>query len=207
MQLHMTRFEESKYSSRLTVSLVVSAAVLCSPIIVVPVLAAVIDGSDADNSLYGTMTDDTIKGKGENDNLFGIGGNDDISGGTGNDFIQGDSGNDNLTADDGNDYVLGGSGIDILNGGSGNDTLISSFITGSTTVRDFEPDTIICGDGFDTAFINLADNDTASSGCEIIVSTPDTPVVNQTISNENQSIQSQSSSIPGSNQTQIFPLP
>ncbi len=95
--------------------------------------------------------------------------------------------------------------LDTIDGGPGNDTLISSFITGSTTVRDFEPDTIMCGDGFDTAFINLADNDTASSNCEIIVSMPLTPVENVTASNGNQTIQSQSS-IPSSNQTQIFPM-
>ena len=177
----MYKFEERTYSLRLTTPLLVLAALLSSPIIVTSALAAVVDGSDSDNSLYGTMADDTIKGKGANDNLFGIGGNDEISGGSGNDFIQGDSGNDNLNGDDGNDYIQGGSGIDTVNGGSGNDTLISSFINGSTTLRDFEPDSIICGDGFDTAFINLADNDTASSGCEIIVSTPPTPVQNETL--------------------------
>jgi Ca2+-binding RTX toxin-like protein len=200
------RFEERKHPICLSVPLFLSAALLSLPIIVTSALAAVIEGSDSDNSLYGTMNHDTITGKGENDNLFGIEGNDDISGGSGNDFIQGDSGNDVLKGDNGNDYVQGGSGLDTIDGGPGNDTLISSFISGSTTVRDFEPDTIMCGDGFDTAFINLADNDTASSNCEIIVSTPSTPVENVTASNGNQTIQSQSS-IPSSNQTQIFPIP
>ena len=171
-------------------------------------MAAVIDGTDSDNSLYGTMADDTIKGKGENDNLYGNGGNDDIGGGSGDDFIQGDADNDNLKGNDGNDYVQGGSGIDVVDGGPGNDTLISSFVIGSTTLRDFEPDTIICGDGFDTAFINLGDNDTASSDCEIVVPTPFTPstlIENQTILDGNQTTQSQSS-IPVSNETLVFPL-
>jgi Ca2+-binding RTX toxin-like protein len=189
----------------LVISIFLSAVVLSSPIIVISAMAAVIDGTNSDNSLYGTLSDDTIKGKGENDNLYGNGGNDDISGGPGDDFIQGDADNDNLKGNDGNDYVQGGSGTDTINGGSGNDTLISSFVTASTTVRDFEPDTIICGDGFDTAFINLADNDTASSGCEIIVSTPSTPVENQTVLDGNQTVQSQSS-IPVSNVTLVFPL-
>jgi Ca2+-binding RTX toxin-like protein len=193
------RFEEKKYSLRLTVALFLSAVLLSSPIIVTSALAAVIDGSDSDNSLYGTMADDTIRGKGESDNLFGIAGNDDISGGSGSDFIQGDSGNDILKGDEGNDYVQGGSGKDTIDGGLGNDTLISSFIIGSTTLRDFETDTIICGDGFDTAFINLVDNDTASSNCEIIVSTPVIPDGNQTVQAQ--------SSIQVSNQTQIFPVP
>ena len=202
----MYKLGDRKISLYYSLSLFLSATLLSLPIIVPSALAAVIEGSDSDNSLYGTMNDDTITGKGENDNLFGIEGNDDISGGSGNDFIQGDSGNDVLKGDDGNDYVQGGSGLDSIDGGPGNDTLISSFITGSTTVRDFEPDTILCGDGFDTAFINLADNDTASSNCEIIVSTPPTLVENVTASNGNQTVQSQSS-IPNSNQTQIFPIP
>lgn len=197
---YLVRFEKRKYSIGLWMSLFLWAALLSSPIVVTSALAAVIDGSDSDNSLYGTMTDDNIKGKGANDNLFGIGGDDEISGGTGNDFIQGDSGNDNLKGDDGNDYVQGGSGLDIINGGSGNDTLIPSFITGSTTVRDFEPDVVVCGDGIDTAFINLADNDTASTGCEIIVSTPDTLSENQTVPDVNQTSQTQLLK-PGSNQT------
>jgi Ca2+-binding RTX toxin-like protein len=201
----MYRFSEKNCSLHLVILLFLFAALLSSPIIVISTMAAVIDGTDSDNSLYGTMADDTIKGKGENDNLYGNGGNDDISGGSGDDFIQGDADNDNLNGNDGNDYVQGGSGIDTINGGPGNDTLISSFVTASTSVRDFEPDTIICGDGFDTAFINLADNDTASSDCEIIVSTPATPLENQTLLDGNKTVQSQPS-IPFSNETLVFPL-
>ena len=70
---------------------------------------------------------------------------------------------------------------DTIDGGPGNDTLIASFVIGSTTVRDFEPDNITCGDGFDTAFINMADNDTSSSDCEVVVATPAAPDGNQTI--------------------------
>ena len=194
----MNKFEEKKATLRLRACLFLSATILFLPLIVTSALAAILNGNDFDNSLYGTMSDDIIRGKGGSDNLFGIAGNDDISGGSGNDFIQGDSGNDNLKGDEGNDYVQGGSGNDIIDGGLGNDTLISSFITGSTTVRDFEPDNMICGDGLDTAFINLADNDTASSDCEIIVSTPTAPDRNQTVQPQ--------TSIQDSNQTQIFPI-
>ena len=199
LNCHLIKFEEKKDILQVTIVIFLSATMLFSPIIVTSALAAVIHGSDSDNSLYGTMNDDTIKGKGANDNLYGISGDDDISGGAGSDFIQGDSGNDNLKGDDGSDYVQGGSGQDTIDGGPGNDTLISSFITGSTIVRDFEPDTITCGDGFDTAFINLADNDTASSDCEIVVSTPVTSDANQTAQTQK--------SIEVANQTQIFPVP
>ena len=65
-------------------------------------------------------------------------------------------------------------------------------------MRDFEPDNIICGDGLDAAFINLADNDTVSSDCEIVVSTPAAPDGNQTVQPQ--------SPVQVSNQTQIFPV-
>ncbi len=182
----------------MTVGLFLSGLLLSYPLIVTDLLAASVIGNDFDNSLYGTMGDDTINGKSGDDNLFGVAGNDDISGGSGNDFIQGDSGDDNLKGDDGNDLVQGGSGIDIIDGGPGNDTLISSFVIGSTTVRDFEPDNITCGDGFDTAFINMADNDTSSSDCEVVVATPAAPDGNQTL------VQTSAQGV--SNQTQLFPL-
>jgi Ca2+-binding RTX toxin-like protein len=142
----MSRFVEKQCSLQIVIPLFLSATLFSFPIIVISAMAAVIDGTDSDNSLYGTLSDDTIKGKGENDNLYGNGGNEDISGGSGDDFIQGDADNDNLKGNDGNDYVQGGSGIDTINGGLGNDTLISSFVTASTTVRDFEHDTIVCGE-------------------------------------------------------------
>jgi Ca2+-binding RTX toxin-like protein len=171
------------------------------PTIAKDIFAADVIGNDFDNSFYGSMSDDIIEGKGGNDNLFGITGDDDISGGSGNDFIQGDSGDDNLKGDGDNDLVQGGAGNDTINGGSGNDTLIASFVTGSTTLRDFAPDNIICGDGNDTAFINLADNDTASLDCEIIVDTPGPP-------NENESelVDEQLLDSSVNNETELLPL-
>ncbi|MFI5424012.1 MAG: hypothetical protein WB587_11145 [Nitrososphaeraceae archaeon] len=51
----------------------------------------------------------------------------------------------------------------------------------------------------------MADNDTASSDCEIVDSTSSTPVENQTVLDGNQTVQSQSST-PVSNETLVFPL-
>lgn len=164
--------------------------------------AAEVVGNNFDNSLYGTMSADTIKGSGGNDNLFGITGDDEISGGSGSDFIQGDLGNDNLMGNNGSDLVQGGSGSDTVDGGPGNDTLIASFVIGSTTIRDFEPDSLICDDGVDTAFINLADNDSASADCEIVVDTPGPPNAAEShFENETQSAD------PATvNETQLLPL-
>lgn len=191
-----TKTELKNSSFYLTASICLLGSTLCLQMLVNPVLGALINGNDFDNSLYGTMLNDNINGRGGNDNLFGLSGNDAISGGSGNDFIQGDEGDDNLMGDDGNDYVQGGSGKDTINGGPGNDTLISSFVIGYTTIRDFEPDHIICGDGFDTAFINLADNDTASSDCEVVVPTQGLINVNQTKEWQSPTNQTQSQFLP-----------
>lgn len=61
-----------KCSLDLVISLFISAYLLSSPLVVITAMAAVIDGTDSDNSLYGTMADDAITGKGENDNCMGM---------------------------------------------------------------------------------------------------------------------------------------
>lgn len=197
--------------SKISSSTLIAGYILIVQLIVWPILLKDISGADVtgngfDNTLYGTMSADTINGKGGSDNLFGITGDDEISGGTGSDFIQGDLGNDNLFGDDGNDLVQGGSGNDTIDGGPGNDTLIGSFVIGSTTIRDFEPDTLICGDGVDTSFISLADNDTASVDCEIVVDTPATSnEVESPPVEANASNTSESDNVI--NKTQLIPLP
>jgi len=137
-----------------------------------PILAAEITGSERDDVLYGTVNDDSILGKGGKDTLNGGGGNDVIHGGSDDDFIVGDLGNDNLDGNDGNDMVQGGAGADKISGGSGDDVLMASFVTGSSSIRDYEPDTIDCGPGVDTAFINPADGDAATGDCEIVIGSP-----------------------------------
>jgi len=136
------------------------------------VLAADLTGTSRDDTLYGTMADDTISGKSGKDSLYGNGGNDKISGDSGDDFVQGDPGDDTLNGNDGNDIILGGTGADKINGGNGDDYLESSYVIGSTSISDGKADTLTCGSGIDTAFINPLDGDTASSDCEIVVSTP-----------------------------------
>ncbi len=150
-------------------SLAIFMGIINSPL---KVFAADLIGTSRDDTLYGTMADDKITGKAGKDSLFGNGGNDKIDGDTGDDFVQGDPGDDTLNGNDGNDMVLGGSGSDKINGGNGDDYLESSYVVGSTSVSDGKPDTLICGAGVDTAFINPSDGDTASADCEIVVSTP-----------------------------------
>jgi hypothetical protein len=133
------------------------------------VLAADITGTNIPNTIYGTMGDDKILGNNGKDNLFGSGGNDIVHGDDGDDNVVGDLGKDTLEGNDGDDVVQGGSGADKINGGKGNDTLLASFALGSVSFRDHAADTIVCGPGFDTAYINPVDGDSASPGCELII--------------------------------------
>jgi Ca2+-binding RTX toxin-like protein len=136
------------------------------------VMAANIQGNDYDNVLYGTMSSDQIFGLDGNDILLGNGANDTVEGEAGDDYLQGDLGDDVLSGNAGNDTIQGGAGSDLINGDDGNDLLIASFAGSSTSIRDLAADTIFCGYGNDTAFINISDNDTASSDCEIIIDSP-----------------------------------
>ena len=135
-------------------------------------LASDITGTNIPNTIYGTMGDDKILGKDGKDNLYGSGGNDIVHGDQGDDFVGGDLGKDTLEGNDGNDVVQGGSGADNISGGKGNDTLLASFALGSVSFRDYANDTILCGSGYDTVYINPVDGDTASSDCESIISSP-----------------------------------
>lgn len=136
------------------------------------IMAANIQGNDYDNALYGTMSSDQIFGLDGNDTLFGNGANDTVLGGAGDDYIQGDLADDMLSGNAGNDTIQGGAGSDLINGDDGNDLLVASFANSSMSIRDLAADSILCGSGNDTAFINISDNDTASSDCEIIMDSP-----------------------------------
>jgi len=149
---------------------------VCLPLVLVSFIvplkyvnAVDIEGNDHDNVLYGSMGNDKIFGKGGGDRLFGSGGNDTIEAGSGNDFVQGDIANDTINGNSGNDTVQGGAGSDQVNGDDGNDLVIGSFDNSSMSIRDLAPDTLSCGVGNDTAFINISDNDTASADCETVI--------------------------------------
>ncbi|MEP6576667.1 MAG: hypothetical protein ABJB85_09595 [Nitrososphaerota archaeon] len=159
---------------------VVSSNLYFSPLLIILlftfyptfVLASDFTGTNLPNTIYGTMGDDKILGKDGKDNLYGNGGDDIIHGDNGDDFVVGDLGKDTLEGNDGDDVVQGGSGADKIDGGRGNDTLLASFALGSVSFRDYAADTIICGPGFDTVYINPVDGDTASSDCETLITSP-----------------------------------
>ena len=76
-----------------------------------------------------------INGTNFNDTLFGTTNADEIHGGNGADVLFGYGGNDFLFGDAGNDTLIGGAGADALNGGTGFDTASYASATGSVYVN------------------------------------------------------------------------
>jgi Ca2+-binding RTX toxin-like protein len=111
-------------------------------------VAAVANGTNADDRLNGDALANTLSGYDGNDVIRGGSGNDVLSGNNGDDRIEGwadddtlsgGNGIDTLLGDAGNDLIAGGRGADILTGGSGADRFdFSGFdASGADTITDF----------------------------------------------------------------------
>jgi len=118
---------------------------------VAAVRAAVTQGTDGSDTLYGFSYGESINGGNSNDTIRGAEGNDTLDGGAGDDWIKGDAGNDTLLGNSGldlledtdytsDDSLSGGSGNDTLRAGSGNDTLDGGA----------DNDSLVGGNGADT---------------------------------------------------------
>jgi Ca2+-binding RTX toxin-like protein len=86
-------------------------------------LTFLIEGTDGNDTLNGTLYADTMYGRAGDDTLNGGFGNDLLYGGDGNDRLNGGSGSDLLEGGNGNDVLEGGNGSDTLVGGAGIDTV------------------------------------------------------------------------------------
>lgn len=83
-----------------------------------------VNGSTANDLVYGNEGEDVINGGLGNDYLLGGKDKDFLNGGEGNDSLSGGQDADALLGSAGNDILLGGKGNDLLYSGSGNDTLV-----------------------------------------------------------------------------------
>lgn len=83
-----------------------------------------VNGSTANDLVYGNEGEEVISGGLGNDSLLGGKGKDLLNGGEGNDSLSGGQDADALIGSAGNDILLGGRGNDWLFSGSGNDTLV-----------------------------------------------------------------------------------
>lgn len=102
-------------------------------------------GTDGNDTLYGSDSADTLSGGLGSDLVFGLGGADLLQGGTGNDTLVGDAGDDRLEGGDGTDMVAYGSAMDgvqvnlalgTATGSDGNDTIVGiEDVYGSAQVR------------------------------------------------------------------------
>lgn len=130
-----------------------------------------ITGTEAANTLNGTVDPDTIKGLGGNDVAFGNAGDDVILGGSGNDSLYGDAGTDTVKGEDGNDIVKGGTGKAFLYGGNGDDSVFYNPTTSNiSAVGDYLSPTLLKGEaGNDTlnvyndAKVTVGGNEVAST--------------------------------------------
>ncbi|MDU8339413.1 calcium-binding protein, partial [Pseudomonas syringae pv. actinidiae] len=113
--------------------------------------AALLTGTEVDETLIGYDSADSVFGLSGNDVLFGRQGDDLLDGGDGKDTLYGEDGNDTLSGGAGNDTLSGGYGNDLLDGGSGNDSLDGGYGSDTYVFRK--------GSGQDT-ITNYAYNDT-----------------------------------------------
>lgn len=118
--------------------------------------ALTLRGSGRADVIRGGARSERILGLGGGDRLFGNAGNDCLVGGGGGDLLSGGPGKDALQGDAGDDTLIGGAGIDTFAAGSGADTV---------RARDGVAETVHCGPGRDTAFVDRRDR---VIGCEVV---------------------------------------
>jgi Ca2+-binding RTX toxin-like protein len=127
-------------------------------------------GNNNANRLFGTMSrDDVFGGKGK-DILVGRAGSDRLHGEEGDDIIVGGSGRDTIWGDGRDDTLYGGAGADRIHTGWGTDVVEAG--PGNDIVyareNDASMDSIDCGNGWDTAYVNRGDR---VFNCETVVRT------------------------------------
>ncbi|MCL6749462.1 hypothetical protein KBT16_00065 [Nostoc sp. CCCryo 231-06] len=110
---------------------------------------AILQGTNADDTLNGGSGNDSLNGGLGDDLLFGNAGNDTLTGNQGSDVIFGGAGNDSLLGGtNGSPDAPEGFFEDVLVGGAGSDTL-NGF--GGGTGTSFERDELIGGGAVDTS--------------------------------------------------------
>lgn len=81
-------------------------------------------GTDAAETVAGTVEEDYLLGRAGDDRLFGFDGDDGLHGGAGDDRLAGGPGDDRLVGGPGDDVLEAGAGADVLAGGPGRDRFV-----------------------------------------------------------------------------------
>ena len=119
-----------------------------------------VNAGDGHDRVFGGRGVDTLNGEGGNDRMRGGPDNDTVNGGEGNDVLRGRWGNDVVNGDNGDDRIWVGRGQDVQNGGAGDDRM-------HALARDRMVDTIDCGPGTDTVWLNAKESD-VHVNCEVV---------------------------------------
>ena len=127
---------EARIKNPITTKILVISTITATMLALTPItnaFAAMLSGTNGDDTLRGTNNSDTIDGKRGNDLIYGYGGEDKLYGGRGDDRIKGGSGDD---------YIYGWYGDNTLSGGTGNDHI---YTTGPSDPRSSFPLNVIHG--------------------------------------------------------------
>jgi hypothetical protein len=127
---------------------------------------------DGYNIIFGGDGNDTLIGGFRGDYLEGGMGNDKYDGSEGDDTIQdfsffnktsmlSEAGNDVISGGSGNDYIIAHRGHDIIHGGPGSD-----HIDANLYFRDFSPDFVDCGFGYDSVNYYHSEDIITAFNCE-----------------------------------------
>lgn len=102
-----------------------------------------VNGSSANDFIYGNNLANVLQGFGGNDEIHGREGNDILRGGRGDDTLYGNAGYDTLEGQEDNDYLDGGrDGMrDMLKSGTGRDRLVKNYYLSSLIKWTYEADT------------------------------------------------------------------
>jgi Ca2+-binding RTX toxin-like protein len=119
-------------------------------------------------SVIGSLLGDTLTAFSGEQSLFGLGGYDTIRSGGGIDYIDGGAGADTIGAGAEADYVQGDSGGDDITGGPGRDDLNGDDGADVIHAADGARDSVSCGDGNDTAYVDPVETFVFPS-CENVV--------------------------------------
>ncbi len=109
------------------------------------------------NRTIGTDATETLRGTLAGDQIFGFGGNDRIMGFQGEDCIDAGKGNDRLWGGDGNDKIIGGTGKDTISGEDGRDRLFGE--SGNDSLDGGYDDDMLAGGAGNDRLFGGAGND------------------------------------------------
>ena len=114
-------------------------------------------GTAKSDTIQGTNGADSIRGLAGFDTMYGYLGEDNMRGNTDSDTIYGGYGRDRIFGEDGNDYLVGDHSQDLINGGLGRDYIDGGQGRDTIQAADGNLDSISCGLGIDTAFVDDKD--------------------------------------------------